>query len=80
MLKETKEYLLSVVRTAALHKHPFFSKMIYILSDYCEWNGEDAVSRDFGIPVSALKTVLPKQTKKENHKKKKKEPEIQVEL
>ena len=71
MLKETKEYLLSVVRTSSLHNHTFFSKMLYILSDYSEWNGEDAVSRDFGIPVSDLKKVLPRKTKQERLKKKK---------
>ena len=46
--------------------------MLYILSDYSEWNGEDAVSRDFGIPVSDLKKVLPRKTKQERLKKKKK--------
>ena len=71
MLKETKEYLLSVVRTASLHKHAFFSKMLYILADYWEWNGEDAVSRDFGISTGDLKKVLPRKTKQEILKKKK---------
>ena len=75
VLKESKEYLLGLVRTSNLHEHKFFSKILYVLSDYAEWNGGDAVARDFGIPVAHLKRILPKNLK--SRKKTKKDTPIQ---
>ena len=48
--------------------------MLGILSDYIQWNGVDAVSRDFGIDEMDLKKILPKKEQKKFAKMQRKKP------
>jgi hypothetical protein len=60
VLKETKEALLGIIKSANLHEHDFFEKLLHVLADYGEWMGMDAIARDFALPTAELKRILPK--------------------